>query len=482
MLIKTTAERYPGARAGAARRASLRTSRDHRGPNRARTARLPRLGGRRNQPLKRLAALFFALPARRAGAGAAQARRLGRRPARAGEGVPLLSARADRRRGRGATSPSPRATTCTARGSASASRATGVQLGAPELPRGARHKDEFFGEVEIYRKDVRIRIPAQGEGRFDLKVISQGCADVGVCYVPMESKASLRLAARRRRRGGRGAVAVDFRQRSRDRAPVRGQLRRWCWRCSSVFGLLLTFTPCVLPMIPILSGIIAGEGAGARASRARSRCPLTYVLGMALDLRAGRRRPPPTRARCSRRRCRTPGCWAPSRWSSSCSRSRCSACTSCGCPASCTSGWTPRSARLRGGRIASVAGMGVLSAVIVSPCVAAPLAGALLYIAQTRDVALGGAALFAMALGMGVPLIVVGVSEGALLPKSGPWMVRVKQVLRRAAARGGDLDRLAAAAGLSRRCSAGACYCSLRRRSFSAGGWCAAPRRSRRHS
>jgi len=83
--------------------------------------------------------------------------------------------------------------------------------------------------------------------------------------------------------------------------------------------------------------------------------------------------------------------------------------------------------RLPGGRVASVAGMGALSALIVSPCVAAPLAGALLYIAQTKDVALGGSALFAMALGMGVPLIVVGVSEGALLPRSGPWLTRVKQ-------------------------------------------------------
>ncbi|HVJ25197.1 MAG TPA: thioredoxin fold domain-containing protein, partial [Burkholderiales bacterium] len=79
------------------------------------------------------------------------------------------------------------------------------------------------------------------------------------------------------------------------------------------------------------------------------------------------------------------------------------------------------------GRVASVAGMGALSAVIVSPCVAAPLAGALLYIAQTRDVALGGAALFVMALGMGTPLVLVGISEGALLPKSGPWLNRVKQ-------------------------------------------------------
>jgi thiol:disulfide interchange protein DsbD len=84
-------------------------------------------------------------------------------------------------------------------------------------------------------------------------------------------------------------------------------------------------------------------------------------------------------------------------------------------------------ATLKGGRVASVAAMGVLSAVIVSPCVAAPLAGALLYISQTRDVALGGAALFVMALGMGMPLIAMGVSEGALLPKAGPWMEGVRR-------------------------------------------------------
>jgi len=83
--------------------------------------------------------------------------------------------------------------------------------------------------------------------------------------------------------------------------------------------------------------------------------------------------------------------------------------------------------RLRGGQVASVAAMGVLSAVIVSPCVAAPLAGALLYISQTRDVLLGAAALFALALGMGVPLVIVGVSEGALLPKAGAWMEGVRR-------------------------------------------------------
>jgi len=84
--------------------------------------------------------------------------------------------------------------------------------------------------------------------------------------------------------------------------------------------------------------------------------------------------------------------------------------------------------RLRGGRIASVAAMGVFSAVIVSPCVSAPLAGTLLQISRTGDVVLGGAALFALATGMGLPLIAVGVSEGALLPKAGPWMVTVRKL------------------------------------------------------
>src|SRR5919108_5902935 len=70
-----------------------------------------------------------------------------------------------------------------------------VRLGTPQLPRGLKHRDEFFGEVETYRNEVRIRIPTQGSGAFELKVVSQGCADAGVCYVPMESKAKLRLAS-----------------------------------------------------------------------------------------------------------------------------------------------------------------------------------------------------------------------------------------------------------------------------------------------
>ena len=312
----------------------------------------------------------------------------------------------------------------------------GARLGTPELPRGARHKDEFFGEVETYRKQVRMRVPIEGaEGQaVRLAVTSQGCADVGVCYVPMESKASIRLAAA----GTADIPGLTEGPRQVDAAP------RFSIFASDIdiarlfdgnfilvlasflgFGLLLAFTPCVLPMIPILSGIIACEGQELDKMRALA-LSLAYVLGMALAYAAA-------------------GIVA--------------AFSGSLLAAALQNAWVlgafalvflvlalsmfgffelrlpgflhhrvhSAQRRLRGGRIASVAAMGVLSAVIVSPCVAAPLAGALLYISQTRDVALGGAALFAMALGMGVPLIAVGVSEGALLPKAGVWMSAVKK-------------------------------------------------------
>ena len=307
-----------------------------------------------------------------------------------------------------------------------------IRLGEPELPRGKPHKDEFFGEVETYRKEVRVRIPAQGDGGFDLKVISQGCADAGVCYVPMESKARLVLAA--------AAAGSGFSESPRrvETGP------RWSLFASDIdiarlfegnlllvlasflgFGVLLTFTPCVLPMIPILSGIIAGEGRELNKARALT-LSLAYVLGMALAYAiAG-----VTAAYSgSLVAAALQNAWVLGTF----------ALVFVGLAFSMFGFYDLQlpgflhlhlhsaHQRLRGGRLASVAAMGMLSAVIVSPCVAAPLAGALLYISQTRDVVLGGAALFAMALGMGAPLIAVGVSEGALLPKSGPWMIGVRK-------------------------------------------------------
>jgi thiol:disulfide interchange protein DsbD len=304
-----------------------------------------------------------------------------------------------------------------------------VRLDTPEFPQGALYKDEFFGEQVIYRMNVRIRIPAEGEGRFELKVVSQGCADSGVCYVPMDSQATLTLAA-----GtflSEGPRAVDAAPRFSIFATDVDIARLFDGNVALVlggfvlFGILLTFTPCVLPMIPILSAIIAGEGKSLDKWRGLA-LSLSYVLGMAAayaiagvaaaysgSLIAAMLQNP----------------WVLGAF----------ALVFVGLSLSMFGFYDLRlpgflhhhlhsaHQRLRGGRIASVAAMGVLSAVIVSPCVAAPLAGALLYISQTRDVVLGGAALFAMALGMGVPLVVVGVSEGALLPRAGGWMEGVRR-------------------------------------------------------
>ena len=304
-----------------------------------------------------------------------------------------------------------------------------VRLGAAELPRGTPHKDEFFGEVETYRKEVRIPVPVHGEGAFDLKVTSQGCADAGVCYVPMESKAHLVLAS--------GAPSLSEAPRSigTSRLSIFSSdvdiARLFEGNTLLVlasfvgFGLLLAFTPCVLPMIPILSGIIVGEGRDLNKARALV-LSLSYVFGMALAYAfagvaaaySG------TLLAALLQNVWVIGFFALVFVALALSMFGFYEIT---LPGFLHHHLHSAHQRLQGGRIASVAAMGVLSAIIVSPCVAAPLAGALLYISQTRDVALGGAALFSMALGMGVPLVAVGVSEGALLPKSGPWMTGVRK-------------------------------------------------------
>ena len=384
-----------------------------------------------------------------------------------------------------------------------------ARAGTPELPRGEVHKDEFFGQVETYRKEVRIRLPVEGAtDRIKLKVTSQGCADVGVCYVPNDQTAELRLASSSAG-GSAFSRLFDSPQSSKDgpprtsaepkstsaapwstsaapwstsaapsstsaapsstsAAPSSTSAAPWSTGAASAgeraatgrpgglqatdievaamfesgnfllvlasffgFGLLLAFTPCVLPMVPILSGIIVEDhNSGERAKPARGRAfvlSLAYVLGMAATyalagVLAG--------FSGSMLAAALQNAWVLSAfalifvWL---------ALSMYGfhdiqLPAAMLQRLHIVHGRLTGGRIASVALMGVLSAVIVSPCVAAPLAGALLYIGQSRDFVLGGAALFVMALGMGVPLIVVGVSEGALLPRSGAWMKSVKRL------------------------------------------------------
>ena len=317
-----------------------------------------------------------------------------------------------------------------------------ARLGAAELPPGQRKKDEFFGEVETYRKQVAIRLPVTGNTeKLALEVTSQGCADVGVCYPPLTQKVGVRLAAFSL--GGpaqmstpqAGVMPFGGREVRSEPAIVSDEARFERALVSGNFlltlalffgaGILLTFTPCVLPMVPILAGIIVGEGRAATKVRAFA-VSVTYVLGMAVTyaiigviaalsgaLLSGALQNP----------------WVLGAFALIFIALALSmfGLYEIALPARFQTTVTAASAKLKGGEIGAVALMGVLSAAIVSPCVAAPLAGALLYISQTRDVALGGAALFSLALGMGVPLVVVGTAEGALLPRYGHWMSAVKK-------------------------------------------------------
>ncbi|HKX95272.1 MAG TPA: protein-disulfide reductase DsbD [Methylibium sp.] len=323
-----------------------------------------------------------------------------------------------------------------------------VMLGVPQRPPGKIKYDETFQkDVETYRGRIAIRLPVErAPAAFVLTVVSQGCADAGLCYPPMESRAELRLAGF----GGDGSVrvlppgdaggpsAAESPRATTDGAASSGDARidaalrggRF-WGIVGVFfvaGLLLSLTPCVLPMLPILSSIIVGPSGSAQVTRSRGLLLATaYSLGMAL-LYTGLGVAAGLAGEGLAAWLQTPwvlGAFAlllvllalsmfgfydlqlPSRWRDSVATA---------------------SNRLRGGHLVGVFAMGGLSALIVSPCVAAPLAGALLYISQSRDVVIGGAALFTLAAGMSVPLLLVGASAGALLPKSGPWMEGIKRL------------------------------------------------------
>jgi thiol:disulfide interchange protein DsbD len=312
----------------------------------------------------------------------------------------------------------------------------GVKLGTPKFPRGKVKDDEFFGKIETYRGDLKIAIPVEAgaPASFTLKGTSQGCWDEGVCYPPMTQEAVVKLAAvaepmPQMSAPGQAAPAADAKAAGGDEssriATILRQGSFWLVLASFFgFGLLLSLTPCVFPMVPILSGIIVSHGHAVTHARALV-LSSAYVLGMAVTyalvgVAAGFSGTLLSNA--------LQNVWVLGGFAlifvvlslsmfgfyelqlPTALQSRLS-----------------ETANRRGGSLPAIALMGALSALIVGPCVAAPLAGALLYIAQTGDAALGGAALFAMALGMGVPLLLVGVFSRSFLPKAGPWMEAVKK-------------------------------------------------------
>ncbi|WP_441618164.1 MULTISPECIES: protein-disulfide reductase DsbD [unclassified Cupriavidus] len=339
-----------------------------------------------------------------------------------------------------------------------AAQPASVKLGAPAFPPGKVKFDETFGkEMETYHGGLTIRVPveaAPADGKWSLVVTSQGCADKGLCYPPMESvfkvgggaldglfgktakadstPAGVPAPAGTARSAGNASAAADAAA-----APLSGPAdendriagalaSRNLGLIAALFfglGVLLTFTPCVLPMVPILSSIVVGE----HVTRGRALLvSLAYVFGMAVvytgvgvaagvlgeGLSAALQAPwvlalfAALMVGLSLSMFGLYELQLPQRWQTR---------------------LTASSNRRQGGQLAGAAAMGAISALIVGPCVTAPLAGALAYIARTGDAMTGGAALFAMALGMGLPLVLVGVGAGNLLPRAGRWMEMTKR-------------------------------------------------------
>ena len=305
----------------------------------------------------------------------------------------------------------------------------GAQLGTPIIPAGKMKFDETFNKtVETYRQQVLIRLPVKADGAFTLSVSSQGCSDRGLCYAPMESTAKLAPAALSlsETREAPSAPVVDTAPTDMGRieASLASGNLLLILPLFLLLGLGLSLTPCVLPMVPILSFIIVGEG--ERTSRSRGFVlSLAYAMGMALvytalgiaagligeGLSANLQSPPVLITFAIFMAVLSLSMFDVYQLQ---------------VPPSVQLKLTRWSEQQRAGKLAGVFVMGMLSALIVGPCVAAPLAGVLVYISQTRDVVIGGSALFAMAVGMSVPLLLLGLSAGTLVPKAGRWMMAVK--------------------------------------------------------
>lgn len=311
--------------------------------------------------------------------------------------------------------------------------AQGAELGTPEVPQGKVKFDENFQKnVETYRNDLRIPMPVRATAPFKLTVVAQGCADAGLCYPPLTTEIAIDPTQLSPASGAQPAAkavpvqAAGWLDGSRVDDILRGGR---LWQVVLAFfgmGVLLSLTPCVLPMLPILSSLIVGTG--QRPSRLRGLgLAAAYSLGMALvytalGVAAG------LAGEGFAAALQTP--WAIGGFSLLLVLLSLSMFDvyELRLPTAWTTHWSTHSNRLPAGQLAGVFVMGGVSALIVSPCVTAPLAGALLFISQSGDVVQGGGALFSMATGMSLPLLLLGASAGRWVPKAGAWMHGVKRL------------------------------------------------------
>lgn len=330
--------------------------------------------------------------------------------------------------------------------------ANGVSMGEFELPEPKIKHDSIkpdgsIGDVAVFLHEIDLLIPLlrsdTNATEISLSAHYQGCADIGICYPPANKTIKLQLpavaeastetaafAAAAVEQTGQPAAQSATAPETSEQDQITNLLKGSSgWLIMASFfgiGLLLAFTPCVFPMIPILSGIIAGQGKQITTRKAFT-LSLVYVLAMAATytiagVMAG--------LFGSNIQTAFQNPWILSAFAAVFVLLAFSmfGFFELQLPASWQSKLSELSNRQQGGSLAGVAIMGLLSALIVGPCVAPPLAGALIFIGQTGDWLLGGLALFAMSMGMGAPLIAIGTSAGKLLPRAGAWMDTVKAV------------------------------------------------------
>lgn len=308
-----------------------------------------------------------------------------------------------------------------------------IQVAKAETPAGEVKDDPNFGRTEVYHADFAARVAlsrALAEGEvLVLQASWQGCNEaVGICYPPLDRAFTLTGGTVAAASGTAVAAAPTEPAGESDTSKIEQVLKGGSfWGVVATFfglGLLLSLTPCVFPMIPILSGIIAGQKKDLTKTSGFL-LSLAYVLGMAITYALAGVAAALSGTLLSNAM-QNP--WA----------------LGIGAgifvllafsmfgffeiqlPSALQSRFSDASNKMKGGNFAGVFVMGALSAVILGPCVAPPLAAALAFIAQTGNTTLGGVALFVLALGMGVPLLLVGLSAGALLPRAGGWMNAVK--------------------------------------------------------
>lgn len=307
------------------------------------------------------------------------------------------------------------------------------QLGEPEFPPTVMKDDPYYGEIEVYTQNIDIKIPVPGELAADATLATeyQGCSESsGICYPPVTAKYPVQMGTDK---PSQETLAESSSQagetKNSDDVFVDTLNNKNFITIMAVFflaGLGLALTPCVFPMIPILSGIIAGQSGYLSTSRAFA-LSLAYVLPMALTyaivgIIAG------MSGANLQVILQTPWVIGSFAFLFVILSLSMFGFYELQMPAGIQSRLSEISNRQQGGSIIGAGIMGVLSALIVGPCVTAPLIGALIFIAQTKDAVLGGMALFALGMGMGAPLLAIGTSAGRFLPRAGVWMDTTKSI------------------------------------------------------